>query len=120
MTRILLAEDDRSNMEYARQSLENDGFIVVSVDNGLQAMEALRHESFDVIILDVVMPFMDGHEVVRKLQEKTSVYAHIPVIVVTAYGEFRNEFYRLGIKDYITKPYDGDVLVESVRKYVEN
>jgi DNA-binding response OmpR family regulator len=117
MTRtVLVVEDDVLIAELMRMQLEGEGFEVKAVHDGPSALAAVRDESPDVVLLDVMMPEMDGWSVLEQLRSDDSTAA-LPVIMVTSRSmpadEIRSR--NLGATDYLVKPYDVDVLVHKVR-----
>jgi DNA-binding response OmpR family regulator len=98
---------------FIRLNLEHDGFQVVEAYRGMQAMQKLRDSIPDLIILDIMMPDLDGFEVLKMIREISSV----PVIMLTAKGEEndRVQGLELGADDYITKPFSPRELVSRVR-----
>jgi len=102
-TRILLVDDEQSVQTLLSYPLRQEGFEVVSAGNGQEALDRAREQSFDLIVLDVMMPKVDGFEVCRQLRARSTV----PIIMLTAKDE---EFdtvlgLELGADDYITKPF---------------
>jgi DNA-binding response OmpR family regulator len=112
--RVVLVVDDEERMaRFIRLNLEHDGFQVVEAFRGMQAIQALRDQMPDLVILDVMMPDMDGFEVLKLVREISSV----PVIMLTAKGEEddRVKGLELGADDYVTKPFSPRELVSRVR-----
>ena len=111
--RILVADDERRMVGFIRLNLEQDGFEVVEAYNGTEALERLRDSLPDLILLDVMMPDIDGFEVLRTIREVSQV----PVIMLTAKGEEDDKVkgLELGADDYITKPFSPRELVSRVR-----
>ena len=112
--RVILVVDDEERMaRFIRLNLEHDGFKVVEAYRGLQAVQALRDSIPDVVLLDVMLPDLDGFEVLRLIREISSV----PVIMLTAKGEEddRVRGLELGADDYVTKPFSPRELVSRVR-----
>lgn len=112
--RVILVVDDEERMaRFIRLNLEHDGFRVVEAYRGLQAIQALRDSIPNVVLLDVMLPDMDGFEVLRLIREISSV----PVIMLTAKGEEddRVRGLELGADDYVTKPFSPRELVSRVR-----
>jgi DNA-binding response OmpR family regulator len=112
--RVILVVDDEERMaRFIRLNLEHDGFRVVEAYKGMQAVQALRDSMPDVILLDVMLPDIDGFEVLRIIRETSSV----PVIMLTAKGEEddRVRGLELGADDYVTKPFSPRELVSRVR-----
>src|SRR5512144_538643 len=111
--RILVVDDEERMVRFIRMNLEHDGFQVAEAFNGKQAIQKLRDVTPDLILLDVMMPDMDGFEVLKMIREVSSV----PVIMLTAKGEEddRVRGLELGADDYITKPFSPRELVSRVR-----
>ena len=109
--KILLVDDDRQTRLKLSRTLEGQGHDVSAVDGGRVALEILADQSFDLILLDVLMPELDGFEVLRSLKADERMSA-IPVIVVSALeGKQPEEMSkRLGAEAYVTKPVDAEVL----------
>jgi len=111
--RILVVDDERGLVKLIRLNLEQDGFEVVEANNGAQAMEKLRTTLPDLVLLDVMMPDIDGFQVLRMIRE----IGNTPVIMLTAKGE-ESDIVRgleLGADDYITKPFSPKVLTSRIR-----
>ena len=103
--KILIAEDDENIQELLRLYLENDGFVVTSVTNGVFAIDALTKTQFDLILLDIMMPYMDGMEALKEIRKKD---AAVPIIMLTAKGSTYDKVDGLeaGADDYIVKPFE--------------
>lgn len=110
---ILVVDDEERMARFIRLNLEHDGFQVVEAYRGLKAIQALRDELPDLILLDVMLPDMDGFEVLKMIREVSNV----PVIMLTAKSEEddRVRGLELGADDYITKPFSPRELVSRVR-----
>ena len=113
MTKILIADDNRQITSILEEYSKKEGYETVVVYDGLQAMEKIRSNSFDIVLLDVMMPKMDGFEVVREIRKESD----IPVIMITARGE---DFERImgldiGADDYIVKPFSPQEVMARVR-----
>ncbi|MEJ2708507.1 MAG: response regulator transcription factor [Anaerolineales bacterium] len=111
--RILVVDDEERMVRFIRLNLEHDGFRVIEAFNGSQAIEKVRNSLPDLILLDVMMPDIDGFEVLRIIREVSTV----PVIMLTAKGEEddRVRGLELGADDYITKPFSPRELASRVR-----
>lgn len=110
---ILVVDDEERMARFIRLNLEHDGFQVREAYRGMAAIHALRDDLPDLIILDVMMPDIDGFEVLKMIREISSV----PVIMLTAKGEEddRVRGLELGADDYVTKPFSPRELVSRVR-----
>jgi DNA-binding response OmpR family regulator len=111
--RILVVDDEERMVRFIRLNLEHDGFKVTEAYTGTEAIDKLRSSLPDLILLDVMMPDLDGFEVLRMIREISSV----PVIMLTAKGEEddRVRGLELGADDYVTKPFSPRELVSRVR-----
>ncbi len=112
--RLILVVDDEERMaRFIRLNLEHDGFQVVEAYRGLEAIQKIRDSMPDAVILDVMMPDLDGFEVLKMVREVSAV----PVIMLTAKGEEddRVRGLELGADDYVTKPFSPRELVSRVR-----
>jgi DNA-binding response OmpR family regulator len=100
---ILVVDDEPRMIGFIRMNLELEGHQVTEAHNGLEALEAIRTRLPDLVLLDVMMPELDGYETLRMLRE----FSGIPVIMLTAKGEENDRVYglELGADDYITKPF---------------
>lgn len=113
MYKILVCDDDKDIVAATTIYLETEGYTVFNAYDGKQALEMVMREEIDLIIMDVMMPVMDGVSAVRKLRE-TSI---IPVIMLTAKSEDADKVLGLGIgaDDYITKPFNPIELIARVK-----
>ena len=107
MTRILIVEDNPMNMELTQDLLEFYGYDVIQAEDGIKALERLAESKFDLILLDMQLPKMDGIELLERIK-KNPATADIPVIAVTAHAMKGSEeyFVEMGCVDYISKPID--------------
>ncbi len=112
--RVLLVEDDPMIAKGLATALRQDGYAVDGVSDGRHAAEALRTESFDIVLLDLGLPGRDGLEVLRELRGRGDP---TPVIIVTARDDIRNRIDGLdaGADDYIIKPFDLDEIAARMR-----
>jgi two-component system KDP operon response regulator KdpE len=111
---IILVVDDESRMvRFVRMNLELEGFQVAEASNGVEALEKVRDELPDLVVLDVMMPEMDGFETLARLREISTV----PVIMLTVKGdeEDRIRGLELGADDYVTKPFSPRELASRIR-----
>lgn len=112
--RILLAEDERSLSRAVVALLEKNNYSADAVYDGAEALEYLVAENYDAVILDIMMPKMDGLTVLRKLRERGS---HVPVLMLTAKSEVEDRVAGLdtGANDYLTKPFATAELLARIR-----
>lgn len=111
--KILVVDDEERMARFIRLNLEHDGFQVVEAFRGMQALQQFRDTLPDLVLLDVMMPDIDGFEVLSMLRE----ISNVPVIMLTAKGEEddRVRGLELGADDYVTKPFSPRELVSRVR-----
>ncbi len=104
---ILVVDDDRINRLILSCDLEREGHHVTSVEDGSRALEALRAERFDLVLLDVLMPELDGYETLARI-ERDEKLRHVPVIMVSALEDIESvvRCLELGAADYLPKPFD--------------
>ena len=116
MASILVVDDNVDVADTIQRSLVNRGHQVTAVYNGVDALEAIRQKQPDLIILDVIMPHMDGMEVCRRLRQDAKL-AHLPIIFLTAMDRLvdKIEGFEAGADDYLTKPFDIQELELRVR-----
>src|ERR1700730_4549763 len=112
-TTILTADDDPQLLRLITRNLQLEGYEVLPVSDGQQVLEQIEQKSPDVVLLDVMMPRMDGFTVCHKVREFSSV----PIIIVTARGQDQDKVrgLDLGADDYLTKPFSVDELLARVR-----
>ena len=116
--KVLLVEDNEFNRIVAQNTLRFFKCEVVEAINGLDALEKVKQGNFDVILMDVQMPIMDGIEATKIIREDLKI--NTPIIALTA-NAFKTEierFKRVGINDYITKPFDENILYQSILKVI--
>lgn len=112
--RILLCEDERDLSDALSAILKHNNYSVDQVYDGLEALDYLEASNYDVVILDIMMPKLDGVEVLRRLRASGS---DIPVIMLTAKSQIEDKILGLdsGADDYLTKPFDSSELVARLR-----
>ncbi len=114
MFHILVVDDDRSTRLFMRAFLEAERYTVTLASNGEEALEAMEREHIDLVVLDIMMPKMDGYQFTEELR---SVNAELPILMVSAkqLPEDRKKGYRLGINDFMTKPVDEEELILRIK-----
>jgi len=115
---ILLAEDDPVNQKVLLKMLKEQGHGVKTADNGQMVLELLKKNDFDLILMDIQMPNMNGVEAARQIRQMDGEKKHIPIIAVTAYALHgdKERFLNLGFDEYISKPVQMDILFELLDK----
>ena len=110
--KVLVVDDEKLIVKGLKFSLEQDGMQVECAYDGEEALECARKNSYDMILLDIMLPKMDGMEVCQQIRE----FSDVPIIMLTAKGEDMDKILGLeyGADDYITKPYDVDEFVARV------
>ncbi|MEG0017185.1 MAG: response regulator transcription factor, partial [Hydrogenoanaerobacterium sp.] len=113
MGKILVADDDKNICELLRLYLEKEGYIVVLANDGEEALAKFTAENPDILLLDVMMPKLDGWQVCREIRKKSEV----PIIMVTAKGETFDKVLglELGADDYVVKPFDAKEIVARIK-----
>lgn len=117
--RILLAEDNAVNQKLAVRVLEKRGHSVVVAETGIKALEFFEQHSFDVALMDVQMPEMDGIEAVKRIREiEKSTGKHIPIIAMTAHAMVgdKERCLQAGMDEYLSKPLQSKVLFEVIER----
>jgi CheY-like chemotaxis protein/HPt (histidine-containing phosphotransfer) domain-containing protein len=117
---ILLVEDNYLNRMVAQNSLQYYNCKVTEAENGVEALEILKNNKFDVILMDIQMPEMGGIEATEIIRNKLKLST--PIIALTA-NAFKTEIDRCrkaGMDDYVTKPFDEDILIDTIAKHTTN
>lgn len=116
MHKILIVEDMESVINLLRSLLEREGFEVTTAQDGLEALEAVRREKPDLMLLDLILPGIDGLEVCRRIRADP-VTTHLPIIILSGKEEETDKVIGLeiGADDYITKPFQANELVARVK-----
>ena len=113
---ILIVDDDRGGREALEALLLTQGYSLILASSGQDALRKLDESAIDLVLLDVMMPGMDGYEVCRQIRNNPAL-ADIPVLMLTALNDYRSRLagFEVGADDYITKPYDSAELFARVR-----
>ena len=116
---VLVVDDDSVNRLLLSRSLEREGHRCATAENGRQALEILRAEAFDAVLLDVVMPEIDGFEVLAQMQADGEL-RHIPVIMISALEDIESvvRCIELGAEDYLPKPFNPVLLRARINGYL--
>ena len=114
--RLLLVDDSETVIQFEMRLLHGLGFEMATAENGKQALQQVAAQKPDLILLDLMMPDMDGFETLRRLRDHPDT-KNIPVIVVTTKGapEAIRQAFEAGCNDYVTKPFDKVELVAKIK-----
>ncbi|HBG5343158.1 TPA: response regulator transcription factor [Clostridioides difficile] len=112
MAKILVVEDEKRMQSIIVEYMQKGGYTCITADDGVEALTILKSNNIDLMILDIMMPYLDGFSVCRVSREMTN----IPIIILTAKGEEEDKLkgYEYGADDYITKPFSPKVLLAKV------
>ncbi|MFQ5700800.1 MAG: PleD family two-component system response regulator [Acidobacteriota bacterium] len=119
--RIVVADDDPIVVRFLSAVFRNEGFEVSTAENGEEAITLIREERPDLVILDLVMPFLDGFEVCRRMRESPET-SEIPIIILSMKEKEQDALraFELGANDYVRKPFNALELVARARKLLAN
>ena len=118
--KILVIDDNKKNRYLTSFLLEKEGFEVVIATNGFEGIEAARKQQLDLIIMDIKMPKMDGHETTRRIR-RLKKYKSIPIIALTSYAmmEDRGKAMKAGCTGYMSKPITPETFTSEIKKFLE-
>lgn len=110
---VLVVDDEKSLRDFVRRNLEVRGYNVLTASNGIEALANFQNENIHLVIMDIMMPHMDGLEATRRIREES----HMPIIILTAMGEEADKVraFDLGADDYLTKPFGVGELLGRVK-----
>jgi len=118
---LLVVDDNEISRDLMRRQLERQGHIVTTAESGQQALDILQGRTFDLILLDIMMPDMSGYQVLQRLKS-VDAFGDIPVIVVSALDDMDSvvQCIRIGAEDYLIKPFNHILLKARIRTCLEN
>ncbi|BAO45709.1 PAS domain S-box protein [Thiolapillus brandeum] len=118
-TRVLLVEDNQVNRELATEVLRRHGLIVDTAGNGQEALDKLSEQSYELILMDIQMPVMDGYEATKNIRSKLGL-VRLPIIALTASSSsrVREKCIQAGMDDYLSKPIDIHELMEMIDRFI--
>lgn len=110
---VLVVDDEKPLRDFVRRNLEVRGYRVFTASNGLEALAIFKNENIQLVIMDIMMPHMDGLETTRRIRETS----HVPIVILTAMGEEADKVraFDLGADDYLTKPFGVGELLGRVK-----
>ena len=114
---ILIVDDDDGIQETLQAALEDEGYEAICAEDGVSALEKLETATTALILLDLMMPRMDGYTFAQHLRQRGRLPA-IPLLVLTAHGQAAQRARQLGANDYLEKPFEIELLLEKVASLV--
>src|SRR5574342_583571 len=119
-SKILIVDDEPFNVDYLEQELEDSDYRIMAAANGQEALEKVQAEPPDLILLDIMMPVMDGFEALSQLKANPAT-RDIPVIVISAHSDLQNmvKGIQLGAEDYLPKPFEPVLLHARISSSLE-
>lgn len=117
---VLICEDNRLALKTISVVLTKEGYITDTAENGNEAMDLLNSKKYDLLIVDIHLPFHSGLEIVKYV--RTELKRKTPVLIVTAFSDpqMQKQAGELGINGYIVKPFNPSDLIEKIREIVKN
>lgn len=120
---ILLVEDNLLNQKVVTFNLRKHNFNVTAVVNGNEALEIAKNKKFDLILMDIMLPEMDGYEItieIRKFEKENNEKNPVPIIALTANAldNDRNKCYEAGMNEYLSKPFTSEELISAIQKFI--
>jgi DNA-binding response OmpR family regulator len=111
--KVLLVDDERAILKIISIKLRISGYDVITASNGQEALDLVKKDSLDLMLLDIIMPGIDGFEVLEKLR----AFSELPVIVFSARPENAQKALSLGANDFIDKPFNVDDMVKRMESF---
>jgi DNA-binding response OmpR family regulator len=115
-TRVLLVDDDDKILRFLALKLKLFGYDLITAANGSEGLSQLKSGNPDVIVLDILMPVMDGFEMLQQLR----TFSKLPVIVLSAKGDNAEKAMELGANDFLSKPFKPDELVDRIESHLDH
>jgi osomolarity two-component system sensor histidine kinase NIK1 len=121
--KILLVEDNVLNQKVVTFYLQKLNCAITTADNGIDAIDIIRNETFDLILMDIMLPEKNGYEIteeIRKHEKENSIEKPVPIIALTAntYDNDRDKCLSAGMNEYLEKPFSAQQLIEMIHKFV--
>lgn len=120
---ILLVEDNLLNQKVVTFNLRKHNYNVTAAVNGTDAIEAFTNQTFDLILMDLMLPEMDGYEItieIRKLEKEKAIENPVPIIAITAntLDNDREKCFKVGMNEYLSKPFTAEQLIDKIRMFI--
>lgn len=112
--KVLIADDEPALRALLKTNLSFEGFETLTASNGEEALQVIRDEAPDVVLLDVMMPVMDGWQVLEELSKSGNRHTRVILVTAKASSEAQLQGWELGCDEYLTKPFDLDVMIDRI------
>lgn len=121
--KILLIEDNLLNQKVVIFNLKKFNYEITAFTNGREALESVKNNSFDLILMDIMLPEMNGYQVteeIRKIEKEIGIKNPVPIIALTAntYDNDREKCFNAGMNEYLAKPFTSEQLIEVIHKFI--
>ncbi|MFC1564006.1 response regulator [candidate division KSB1 bacterium] len=115
MKKILIVDDDKQVLEGLKRILVSNGYFAECAENAVDALESIKKSAFDLLIIDLILPKMDGIELIKQINRISGQYK---IIMITGHpsSKYEEEAKKLGVAAYLIKPFSIDNLIENVRR----
>lgn len=117
--RVLIADDEPTLRSLLKTNLQLEGFETLTASNGEEALRVIREESPDVVLLDVMMPVMDGWQVLEELSKSERRHTRVILVTAKASAESQLQGWELGCDEYLTKPFDLDDMIARITQVIQ-
>ena len=119
--KVLVTEDEAINRMYITTILERNGWDIDEAADGLEAIDYIKNNSYDVVLMDISMPRLNGIDATLQIRESEKEAEHLPIIALTAHAfpSDRKKFLEAGMDDVVVKPLNEETLIEVIAKYVD-
>jgi adenylate cyclase len=117
--KVLIVDDEPFNVDYLEQQLEDSNYELITASNGREALDKIQSEQADLVLLDLMMPILDGFAVLAQVKADP-LLRDIPVIITSAANDSRSivKGIKQGAEDYLIKPIDETLLIDKLREYL--
>ena len=117
--KVLIVDDEAFNVDYLEQALEDSNYQIITASNGKEALDKIQSEQPDLVLLDLMMPILDGFAVLAQVKAD-QVLRDIPFIIISSEHDSKSvvKGIKQGAEDYLTKPVNADLLVKKVKDYL--
>jgi PAS domain S-box-containing protein len=117
--RVLVVEDNQLNQFLATTILEGKGIVVETAGNGLEAIESLKNQSFDLILMDIQMPYMGGIEATEKIRKEMNISTPIIALTAKALTGDEKRYHEAGMNDFLSKPFEPEILLQKIQNILD-